>query len=156
MESEYSNLEQTRVEKIGHLRSAGIEPYPARSEQTHTTLEARQAFETAETAGDTTPILVTLTGRLRAARPMGKIVFAHLEDRAGRMQLFFRANELGADQIDFFNREFDLGDFIQASGAVVRTRTGEITLQVSSFHMLAKSITPLPALPVEPESLSEP
>lgn len=145
METEYNNLEQTRLEKINRLRSEGIEPYPTQAEQTHTTQLAINAFEAAEAAGDTSQPTIVLAGRLRAARPMGKIVFAHIEDRAGRIQLFLRVNDLGADQIDFFNRDFDLGDFIQAAGYLFRTRTGEVTLHVTSFRMLAKAITPLPA-----------
>ena len=86
-----------------------------------------------------------LVGRIRSLRPMGKITFAHIEDGEGRIQLFLRANDVGAENLQLFNREFDLGDYIQASGEMFRTRTGEITLGVSTFHMLAKAITPLPA-----------
>ena len=78
-------------------------------------------------------------------RLMGKIAFAHLEDRAGRLQLFFRVNEIGEERMQVLRECYDLGDFIQASGTMVRTRTGEVTLQVSQFHMLAKALTPLPA-----------
>jgi lysyl-tRNA synthetase class 2 len=78
-------------------------------------------------------------------RPMGKLTFAHIEDGHGRAQLFLRANELGLEKLELFNREFDLGDFVQANGVMFRTRTGEATLRVSDFRMLAKSVTPLPA-----------
>jgi lysyl-tRNA synthetase class 2 len=61
------------------------------------------------------------------------------------VQLFLRANDLGQEKIELFNRYFDLGDFIQASGEMFRTRTNEVTLRVEEFHMLAKAITPLPA-----------
>lgn len=145
MSTEYSNLEQIRLEKLRRLRELGYEPYPARAERTHTSLEAIQAFEAAEQAGKQTVIKATLAGRIRALRPMGKITFAHIEDGAGRVQLFFRANEVGEEQLDLFNRYFDLGDFIQASGEMFRTRTGEVTLRVMEFRMLAKAITPLPA-----------
>lgn len=77
-------------------------------------------------------------------RPMGKITFAHIEDGTSRIQLFFRANDIGADQVKFFDSKFDLGDFVQASGKMFRTRTGEITLWVSSYLMLSKAVTPLP------------
>jgi lysyl-tRNA synthetase, class II len=145
MPREYTNLERTRLEKVERLRQQGIEPYPNRAERTHTSLEAIRAYETAESAGEGQPVVVTLAGRLRSMRPMGKISFAHIEDGDGRVQLFFRANEIGSDQLDFFNREFDLGDFIQARGEMFRTRTGEITLRVAEFRLLAKAITPLPA-----------
>jgi lysyl-tRNA synthetase class 2 len=145
MEEHFTNLEQTRLEKLRRLRDSGIEPYPAHSEQTHTSLEAIQTFEAAEAAAQTSPVVVCLAGRLRAMRTMGKIIFAHIEDRAGRIQLFFRVNDLGQEQMDLFSREFDLGDFIQARGFIFRTRTGEITLHVQAFNILAKSILALPA-----------
>ncbi len=145
MSTEYSNLEQIRLEKLRRLREMGHEPYPTRAERTHTSLEAIHAYEAQEKAGGQTVVKATLAGRIRAMRPMGKITFAHIEDGAGRIQLFFRANEVGEEQLDLFNRYFDLGDFIQASGEMFRTRTGEVTLRVSQFRMLAKAITPLPA-----------
>ena len=88
---------------------------------------------------------MTLAGRIRAVRPMGKLSFAHMEDGAGKVQLFFRANEVGQEKVDFFNRLFDIGDFVQASGVMIRTKTGEVTLQVHEFRMLAKAVSPLPA-----------
>ncbi|MCL4559929.1 MAG: lysine--tRNA ligase [Chloroflexi bacterium] len=145
MEKEFTSLERARLEKIQRLRSQGIEPYPTRAQVTHSSTAAIQAYEDAEAASSDGKVEVTLAGRLRAIRPMGKIAFAHIEDGAGRVQLLFRVNELGQEKMDLFVREFDLGDFIQASGTMFRTRTGEITLQVKEFQMLAKAITPLPA-----------
>lgn len=145
MPSQYSNLEKIRLEKLERLRGQSIEPYPARSERTHTSQEAIQAFEQAEAALDPQPVHATLVGRIRSIRPMGKITFAHIEDGYGRVQLFLRANDIGDETLELFNREFDLGDFIQASGEMFRTRTGEITLRAQSMCMLAKTITPLPA-----------
>jgi len=91
------------------------------------------------------PPEVTLAGRLRSMRPMGKITFAHIEDGDGRVQLILGANQVGEENLDLFNRELDLGDFVQATGEMFRTRSGEVTLRVSSFRLLAKAITPLPA-----------
>ena len=145
MAADYSNLEKIRLEKVNILRAEGIEPYPTRAERTHTSKEAIRAFEEVEAADTETSVKVTLTGRLRAMRTMGKITFAHIEDGGGRIQLFFRQNDIGDANLKFFNTEFDLGDFIQASGEMFRTRSGEVTLRVASFKMLAKAITPLPA-----------
>ncbi|MBN1667306.1 MAG: lysine--tRNA ligase [Anaerolineales bacterium] len=142
---EYSHLEQIRLEKIEELRAEGIEPYPTRARRTHTSLEAIRAFEKAEAAGQEAPVTATLAGRLRSMRTMGKITFAHIEDGAGRVQLFLRADDLSPETLKFFNQNFDLGDFLQAEGEMFRTRTGEVTLRVSTFKMLAKAITPLPA-----------
>jgi lysyl-tRNA synthetase class 2 len=149
MAEKYTSLEQTRLEKINRLRQAGIEPYPTRAKRTHTSQGAIHLFEQAEaaaSAGDPVqPVGATLVGRLRSMRPMGKLTFAHIEDEFGRVQLFLRANDVGQDQLDLFNREFDLGDFIQAEGEMFRTKTGEVTLKVASFAMLSKAVTPLPA-----------
>ncbi len=158
--SEYTAIEKIRLEKIKALRKEGIEPFPTRAERTHTSTQAITTFEavekyTAEGGGSypggvqkgSTPSeeKVTLAGRLRAVRPMGKLTFAHIEDGDGRIQLFLRANDLGEERLNLFNKFFDLGDFIQASGFMFRTRTGEVTLHVQSFKMLAKSVSPLPA-----------
>lgn len=146
MPVKYSNLEQTRLEKLERLRAQGVEPYPNRAERTHTSLQAIQAFEAAEGAGgQVDPVHVTLAGRIRSMRPMGKITFAHIEDGDGRIQLFLRANDLGQEAFSQFNNDYDLGDFVQASGEMFRTRTGEATLRVDGFTLLAKAITPLPA-----------
>jgi len=145
---EYTSLEKIRLEKIILLRQEGIEPYPTRAERTHTSAEAIAAFESAERAaagGPLPEVRATVAGRLRAVRPMGKLTFAHIEDGEGKLQLFLRVNELGQDKINFFNNRFDLGDFVQASGVMMRTRSGEATLLVHDFKMLAKAISPLPA-----------
>src|SRR5512142_1379475 len=140
--AEYTQLEKIRLQKIEELRAEGINPYPTRAERTHTSAQAIAALDAA-TEG--TEVKATLVGRIRATRAMGKLTFAHIEDGEGRVQLFLRVNELGQEKIDFFNKMFDLGDFIQASGVMMRTRTGEATLQVHDFCMLAKAVSPLPA-----------
>jgi lysyl-tRNA synthetase class 2 len=142
---ERSDLEKIRLEKAERLRKAGMDPYPTRSHVTHTAQAALETFDNAEAAGSTEPVTVTVAGRLRAMRPMGKLTFAHIEDSTARIQLFLRVNDLGEEKFKLFNEEFDLGDILEASGTLFRTRTGEITVNVSSFAMLAKAITPLPA-----------
>ncbi len=145
---EYTSLEKIRLEKLEELRAEGIEPYPTRAERTHTSAQAIAEFEAAEKSaaeGETPEVKATLAGRIRASRPMGKLTFAHIEDGDGKIQLFFRVNEIGQDKVNFFNEMFDLGDFIQATGVMMRTRTGEATLLVHDFKLLAKSVTPLPA-----------
>lgn len=142
---EFSELEQQRVDKIHQMRAAGLEPYPTRIQRTHSVLEARTAFETAESANDSNPIKASLTGRMRSLRVMGKIIFSHIEDASGTVQLFFRINDIGEEAFQQFREFFNIGDFIEASGEMFRTRTGEISLRVESFKMLAKSILPLPA-----------
>ena len=141
--TEYNSLEKIRLQKLEDLRAEGIEPYPTRAQRTHTSAEAIAEFDAAEK--EDREVKLTVAGRLRASRTMGKVSFAHIEDGAGRIQLFLRLNEVGKEGLEFFNKMFDLGDFIQASGVMFRTKTGEATLHVHDFKLLAKSVSPLPA-----------
>ena len=145
LQDELTDLESIRLEKIKRLREEGIEPFPARSYKNATTAQAIQAFENSEAAQSSEPVSFVLAGRLRALRNMGKLSFAHIEDRAGRVQLLFRVDELGQERLADLARDFDLGDFIEASGSMFRTKRGEVTLQVEDFRMLAKALRPLPA-----------
>ena len=145
LEESFSELERARLEKLYQMQEEGIDPFPTRAKQTHTSQEAIDAFTSNEEKGDTTPIQVTLAGRLRALRSMGKIAFGHMEDRDGRVQLFFRINDIGEKRMRELGTYYDLGDFIQASGYMFRTRRGEVTLYVEDFKMLAKALRPLPA-----------
>lgn len=141
----FSELENLRLAKMQQLRQNGIEPYPTRSYKNSNNADAIRAFEAREAAGETEELRLTLAGRLRAIRNMGKLSFAHIEDRTGKMQLFLRVNELGQEKLDPFVRYFDLGDFIEATGVMVRTKRGEVTLQVEDFRMLSKALYQLPA-----------
>lgn len=141
---DFNELEKVRLQKIQKLNELGIPAYPTRSYINSTIKEACDAFEKAEKAGSDQPIEVTVAGRMRSLRIMGKLAFTHIEDGTGRIQLFLRVNELG-DQLQFFKDYFDIGDFVEAHGTVIRTRSGEISLQTTSIRMLSKAISPLPA-----------
>ena len=144
---ELNELEKIRVEKLEAMRSKGFEPYPTRSDVTQQVSEAVAAFTAFEKDNPSAPYpqKAALGGRLRSIRTMGKLAFANMEDGSGHIQLMLRINELGEDRLAFFKEYFDLGDFIQAIGTLMRSRTGEITLLVSDFKMLAKAVSPLPA-----------
>ena len=92
-----NDLERVRYEKMERMQEAGMDPYPRRVNRTHTTKEALSAY-TAAPEGD--QIAVTVIGRIRSIRSMGKVVFAHIEDEAGRLQLFLRADDVGSDNIE--------------------------------------------------------
>ncbi len=141
---EYTNLEKIRLAKLEKLRDLGIEAYPRRVERDQTIAAAVELFLKTENDKAPEEIKAVLAGRIRSVRPMGKVIFAHIEDGTGRIQLFFRANDLGDGQMTFFEEYFDLGDFIQAGGKIFRTKTGEVSLWVEEYKMLAKAITPLP------------
>ena len=144
---ELNELEKIRVEKINAMRAAGVEPYPTRSEVNTSVQEAVEAFTQFESSHPDEQLSdhFILGGRIRSIRTMGKLAFAHIEDGSARIQLMLRVNELGQENLDQFKSWFDLGDFIQAEGSLMRSRTGEVTLLVSAFKMLAKAISPLPA-----------
>jgi lysyl-tRNA synthetase class 2 len=131
--------EQQRYQKLERLRARGINPYPLRATRTHTAQQALDAFKRGEALTG-----VKLVGRLVALRDMGKLCFAHLQDGTAKIQLMFRKDQVGADNYALLVKDFDLGDFIGAEGDVIQTKTGEITLQVARFELLAKALAPLP------------
>lgn len=147
MSWEPNPLEQQRLDKLEQLRQAGVDPYPLRVQRTHTATEAAAVFAAFEAQPDSEQAdgpLATLTGRLVSLRDMGKTIFAHIEDEGGRIQLFLRRNDLGEESHRQFKKLLDLGDYVQASGALFRTRMGEISLRVAEWRLLSKSLSPLP------------
>ncbi len=134
-----SDLERQRRIKLERIRERGIDPYPPRVERSHTAAEALRDFESGQPEPD-----ISLAGRLRSIRVMGKSTFAHIEDGSGRIQVYLRQDTLGEEDYEYFKQDFDIGDFIGVTGDLFRTRTGEVTLKVQDFKMLAKSLHPLP------------
>jgi len=144
---ELNELEIIRAEKMRALREKGIEPYPTRNNVTHQIVDAIDHFMTFEAANpdQVSPQEIIIGGRIRSKRTMGKLAFCDVEDGSERVQVMLRLNELGEEKLDLFRDFFDIGDFIQAAGNMMRSRRGEITLLVKDFNMLAKAISPLPA-----------
>ena len=141
-----SDQEVARRDKLARLQESNIPAYPARCQRTHTTAEATAALEAAEAAGASAgAATVWLTGRLVAIRIMGKASFAHIEDGSGRFQLFIRQNEVGEEVYEtLLKKLLDLGDFVEAGGVLVRTKTGEPSCQVRSLRLISKALHPLP------------
>jgi len=142
-----NELETIRAEKMRALRDQGIEPYPTRNDVTHQISDAIGLFTgfEANNPEQISPDQITVGGRIRSKRAMGKLAFCDVEDGSGRVQIMLRLNELGEEKLNLFKDHFDIGDFIQATGNMMRSRRGEITLLVKDFLMLAKAISPLPA-----------
>jgi lysyl-tRNA synthetase class 2 len=128
---------RARREKLETLAALGVPPFAYSFTRTHTTREAAAALRD----GDHGP-LVRIAGRIVAWRAHGKTTFAHLADQWGRIQLYFRQDALG-DRYAVVE-QLDLGDIIGVAGPVFRTRTGEVTVRVEAFELLAKSLRPLP------------
>jgi lysyl-tRNA synthetase, class II len=141
-----SEHQQRRLGKLRELREQGIDPYPPRSNRTHTALEAQERFADLEPSldGEHDAEEITVAGRVSAVRDMGRSVFCHVRDGSGTIQLFLRRNDLGEDRHSWFKRMIDMGDFIEAKGRLFRTRTGEITVHVSDVALLSKALTPPP------------
>lgn len=134
------NLKKERLKKLKNIQNLGIDPYPA-SVKTSAGKPANRI--STDSARKLIGKKVFVAGRLRSLRPHGKITFADLEDESGKIQLFLSQEEL-PDKYDFLSN-LDLGDFIQAEGEVFKTQAGEITVRVSSYELLTKSIRPLPS-----------
>ncbi len=135
---ELNFLMKARREKVDRLRAAGIEPFGYSFDRTHTAAEAVAALGTADEGP-----AVRIAGRLVSWRSQGKTAFAHLTDMDGRVQLYFRKDELG-DAAFAQLAEYDLGDWVGVEGALMRTRTGEPTVKVTQATLLSKSLRPLP------------
>jgi lysyl-tRNA synthetase class 2 len=127
-----------RIEKLEALREAGIEPYPTRSARDRTAAAALDHFDELQ---DTT---ITLAGRIMAINEMGKSVFLRIEDGSGRIQIYIKRDLVG-DEAFALLKKLDLSDIIEATGTLFTTRTGEKTLNVERYRLLAKSLAPLPA-----------
>ncbi|HWO88920.1 MAG TPA: amino acid--tRNA ligase-related protein, partial [Gemmatimonadales bacterium] len=135
--AERSFVEAARREKLEALRARGVVPFAYRFERTHTAAQALASFR------DGGEVAVAVAGRLVALRGHGRSSFAHLEDFSGRIQLYFKQDVLGEERYEIA-RLLDLGDFLGCRGKLFRTRTGEITVQLEDFEILAKALRPLP------------
>ncbi len=130
---------EIRLQRLQTLREQGINPYPNDAQRTHTIANVLQHFD--ELAGPDGSF--TLVGRIRLLREMGKAAFAKIEDGTGSIQVYCRINDLGAEAYRTI-KLLDLGDFIEVTGFLFITRTGERTLHVKSYRLLAKGLRPLP------------
>lgn len=144
MKSRFTEIRTQRLAKITKLRELGIDPYPAQSQKDESNQNVLDNFDKFEGKS------ITLTGRLMSWRSHGKVVFADLADQSGKIQIVFRneaMKETSADtqSIGFSDLNLlDIGDFVQATGKIGKTKTEAISLMASSIKILTKSIRPLP------------
>ncbi len=144
-----TDQERERRHSLSELRALGIEPYAYSFDRTHYSDAAITMFD--ESAPDAHPKAV-LAGRIMGIRRMGKASFIHIQDEAGKIQLYFKTNDLG-ERYELL-RFLDIGDIIGASGFVFRTRTGEVSLHTESFEILAKALRPLPVVKEEVDEVT--
>jgi len=126
-----------RLEKLDLFRQADIEPYADRYVRTHKTLEVLEQFE--ELEGQE----VRVAGRIMSKRDQGKIIFAHIQDFSGRIQIYIRKDELGETLFELITK-FDVGDIIGVEGKVFRTKRGEVSIHARTVKLLSKAMRPLP------------
>ena len=153
-EENTNELRKIRVDKLVALQQAGKDPFQiTTAEQSATSAEITAAFEkleaeTNELSEDQRPEQVriedvTLCGRIMTWRDMGKANFIDITDRAGRMQVYVRMNDIGEDEFAEF-KKWDIGDIIEVKGFVFRTRRGQISVHAQNVRLLSKSLLPLP------------
>ncbi len=133
------DLREVKLKKLEELQKEGINPYPNRVEVTHKASEVKENFEKLEKDGTK----VKIAGRLMLIRLHGKAGFANIKDETGMIQIYVRKDFVGEENLKIF-KKFDVGDIIQVEGDVFKTHTGEITIKVEKFMLLAKSLLPLP------------
>jgi len=129
-----------RLKKLQDMRAAGVDPFRASFAPTHFSLEAKALFVEGQEYGPT----VAVAGRLVTFRVQGGSSFVKIQDQQGPIQLYFRRDVLGEERYGEFKKLLDLGDIIGVSGALFKTKTGEITVRVEAFTLLAKALRPLP------------
>ncbi len=137
-------LRDERLRKLDELKQLGINAYPADAHRTHVVADILNKFDSLEGQN------VTVAGRLVATRKFGKLAFLVLRDMSGQVQLFLKADtvapldatrsQLGMENINLL----DPGDFVEATGPVIRTKTGEISVDVRQLRLLTKSLRGMP------------
>src|SRR6266542_1423988 len=132
---EENELIALRRKKLDALRAKGVEPFGSGFDVSGSIAEVREQFKEGET--------LRAAGRITAHRDMGKSHFLDLRDATGRIQIYIHAKEVGPELIDLF-RLLDIGDFIGVEGTCFVTKSGEPTLKVRAYRLLAKALRPLP------------
>jgi lysyl-tRNA synthetase, class II len=135
-----SKIRKNRKEKLEKVRRLGIDPYPEKTKRTHLIKEALSSF----TKLNKEKNQIVLAGRIFSIRSHGGSTFTHFSDESGKIQAYLKKDKLGPNLYQFFIDNFDVGDFIEVSGILFKTRTGEKTIEVRNFKILAKSLLSLP------------
>ncbi len=129
-----------RRQKLAELRAAGFDPFRANVAPTHFSAEAKALY----VDGQDNAVTVTVAGRLVTFRVQGGSSFVKIQDQQGPIQLYFRRDVLGEERYGVFKKSLDLGDIIGVTGTLFKTKTGEITVRVDAFTLVAKALRPLP------------
>jgi len=133
-----------RLAKVDEIRARGDDPYPVKFDRTHTLNAVRAQWDDKIDAGASTEDVVRVAGRVLLKRAQGRLTFAKLRDGTGELQLFVSQGELGKDDFARFGDEIERGDWVGVTGKVMKTKLGELSVNVSSFQLLSKALRPLP------------
>ena len=133
-------LKKVRKQKLTSLKNAGVLPYPAKTKRTHSIKEALDLFSKIFKSKKD----IVLAGRILAKRGHGGATFLDIFDGTGKIQGLVKQDKVGENGYKFLLDHFDIGDFIEIKGSLVKTKRGEKTIQADDYQMLAKSLTPLP------------
>jgi lysyl-tRNA synthetase, class II len=146
MDAEGSAVDEraSRLAQVEAMRARGEEPYPVRFDRTHTLTEVREHWEDRVETGTTSDDIVSVAGRVWTRRVQGKLVFVTLREGPGELQLFVNKAELGDEAFARFLEEIERGDWVGVEGAVMKTKKGELSVNVKTFTLLSKSLRPLP------------
>jgi lysyl-tRNA synthetase class 2 len=139
MHQRLEDIIKNRKERLNALKQQGIDPYPSFVSRTHTNKQALDEFDSLADKQ------ITLVGRIRSFRDMGKIIFTHIEDGSAKLQILFKEENLGKENFKQALNSLDIGDFVEVAGILFKTKTEEKTLEAKSYKMLAKSLRPLPS-----------
>ncbi len=138
------DIRNERLAKIAKLRELGIDPNPARSKKNISNHDVVHDFDIHKDRP------ATVAGRLMSWREHGNIVFGHIQDQSGKLQLYIRKEDINPTNVENQNIGFDdfnlidVGDFVEAEGVVTKTQKGEISILVKDLRILSKSLRPLP------------
>ena len=136
-EQELSEILQIRRDKLKELQDGGHDPFrEVKYDKTHSAAQIKGDFEAFEGQP------VSVAGRLMSKRGMGKVMFCDLADQSGRIQLFVK-KDLLEESYDAF-KKLDIGDIVGIKGEVFKTKTEEISIKVTEYTLLSKSLMPLP------------
>ena len=144
MENKLTDQELARREKLNKLIELGVNPWGQKYDRTDSTLTCKEkAGEKTNEELEANPIEVKVAGRIMLLRKMGKASFVTIQDKEGRIQGYISVETVNADNYAIF-KLCDVGDIVGLGGHLMKTRTGELTLKVTEFTFLTKSLRPLP------------
>jgi len=124
-----------RIDKLNKIKEQGINPYKTKFDKKNDLVEALKLKLGSK---------VKVAGRIMTKRDMGKLCFAHLMDESAKMQIVLQSDKMNKDDYKWFIKNIDLGDFVGIEGEIFKTKKGEVSVLVSKYELLTKTLRPLP------------